>query len=336
MKSRTLLLPLLLTGCQMHATPDSDAPPAQHTVDALFQTSLTSITQAQRELAQSAGVRFDPVVPVAPARPVTLSGPVAVATPATKTSPAAVSLPLPSPPRHIAGLAHLHYTGTPETLPALVSHGGKHQKLEAALKAIIPTGWTTVLSADIRQHFTTKVSWQSGDQWPHTLDKLAGEYRLNMTVMWASEQVTVSQPAATPAAAGTTTKPAPAPAFSQAKAATAPLQTPTSPPAKTPVPVKSTPPASPTPATIWKADTGQTLKDVLFVWSAAADCHGKHWTVDWVTETNYRIDAPLQFTGDYKAALNSIFGLYMNANVPLYAGTSTPQCLLKVDDKPVR
>lgn len=329
MKSRTLLLPLLLTGCQMHPTPDSDAPPAQQTVDALFQTSLTRITQAQRELAQSAGVRFDPVVPVAPARPV------AVATPATKTSPAAVSLPLPSPPRHIAGLAHLHDTGTPDTLPALVSRDGKRQKLEAALKAIVPAGWTTVLSADIRQHFTTKVSWQSGDQWPHTLDKLAGEYHLTITVMWASKQVTVALPAAG-AATVTTTRAVSAPLLSQAKAAAAPQQTsakaPTPAPAKTPVPVKS----SPAPATVWKADTGQTLKDVLFVWSAAADCHGKHWTVDWVTETNYRIDAPLQFTGDYKEALNSIFGLYMNANVPLYAGTSTPQCLLKVDDKPVR
>lgn len=335
MKSRTLLLPLLLTGCQMHATPDSDAPPAQQTVDALFQTSLTSITQAQRELAQSAGVRFDPVVPVAPPRPVALSGPAAVATPATKTSPAAVSLPLPSPPRHIAGLAYLHYTGTPETLPPLVSHGGKRQNLDTAVKAIVPAGWTTVLSADIRQHFTTKVSWQNGDQWPHTLDKLAGEYHLTITVMWASKQVTVALPMAG-AAAVTTTKSVSTPLLSQAKTAAAPQQTPakapTPAPAKTPVPEKS----SPAPATVWKADTGQTLKDVLFVWSAAADCHGKHWTVDWVTETNYRIDAPLQFTGDYKEALNSIFGLYMNANVPLYAGTSTPQCLLKVDDKPVR
>ena len=323
-------LPLLLTGCQLlQSNPTDTAKPAQQTVDQLLQDSIVRIGREQDTLAQASGVHFDPVVPVAPARPV------AVATPATKTSPAAVSLPLPSPPRNITGLAHLHDTGTPDTLPVLVSRDGKRQKLEAALKAIVPAGWTTVLSADIRQHFTTKVSWQSGDQWPHTLDKLAGEYHLTITVMWASKQVTVARPAAG-AAAVTTTKSASAPLFSHAKAAAAPLQTPAKAPtpasAKTPVPVKSSPAA----ATVWKADTGQTLKDVLFVWSAAADCHGKHWTVDWVTETNYRIDAPLQFTGDYKEALNSIFGLYMNANVPLYAGTSTPQCLLKVDDKPVR
>ena len=87
----------------------------------------------------------------------------------------------------------------------------------------------------------------------------------------------------------------------------------------------------------WVALTGQTLKDTMFQWAANADCSvaGTHWTVMWQTSVNYRIDAPLHFTGAFKDALNGIFQLYQGASVPLYAGTNSMQCVLKVDDKPI-
>lgn len=92
------------------------------------------------------------------------------------------------------------------------------------------------------------------------------------------------------------------------------------------------------PTQVWTASVGQTLRDTIFVWAAKAECSSetRHWTVVWDTPTNYSIDAPLQFSGTFKQALTGIFELYLGADVPLYAGTNSAQCAIKVDDKPVR
>lgn len=85
---------------------------------------------------------------------------------------------------------------------------------------------------------------------------------------------------------------------------------------------------------VWRAEVGTTLKDTVFRWSASQTCTpGGNWRVIWDTPVDYRIDAPLQFEGDFKAALNGIFGLYQYAQKPLYAFTNTMQCLIKVTDK---
>lgn len=92
-------------------------------------------------------------------------------------------------------------------------------------------------------------------------------------------------------------------------------------------------------AKMWRAERGSTLKDTLYVWAAAQKCpHGQNatWNIVWATEINYRIDAPLSFSGSFREALNGVFRLYTTATVPLFAGINTPQCLLKVDDKAVR
>ena len=127
---------------------------------------------------------------------------------------------------------------------------------------------------------------------------------------------------------------------SSAKATTVPSTTPpvAAPQAKpvtAPLP-KPAPYVEPT--RIWTASSGQTLRDTISVWAATADCSAgtRHWTVAWSTATNYRIDAPLHFSGTFKQALNEIFQLYLGANIPLYAGTHSGQCTIKVDDKPVR
>ncbi|EKK2897084.1 TcpQ domain-containing protein, partial [Escherichia coli] len=49
---------------------------------------------------------------------------------------------------------------------------------------------------------------------------------------------------------------------------------------------------------------------------------------------NYSIDAPLVFTGSFRQALEQLFALYTPAEKPLYARTSTAQCLLRVTDRP--
>ncbi|MDE9537421.1 toxin co-regulated pilus biosynthesis Q family protein, partial [Xenorhabdus bovienii] len=58
---------------------------------------------------------------------------------------------------------------------------------------------------------------------------------------------------------------------------------------------------------VWRIETGSTLKDTVFNWSANEKCATpgiSHWTVAWITSVNYRIDAPLQFEGSYRDALN--------------------------------
>lgn len=90
------------------------------------------------------------------------------------------------------------------------------------------------------------------------------------------------------------------------------------------------------PVSRWRAEQGATLKDTLYQWAAAEACANSlkgNWNVIWLTEVNYRIDAPLFFSGSFREALTALFRLYSAAKVPLYAGISRSQCLLKVDTK---
>ncbi|MDN0112733.1 TcpQ domain-containing protein [Yersinia mollaretii] len=90
---------------------------------------------------------------------------------------------------------------------------------------------------------------------------------------------------------------------------------------------------------VWRVDAGSTLKDTLFNWAASEKCSVpgiSNWTIAWLTSVNYRIDAPLQFEGNFRDALNSLFTLYGTAKVPLYAGIRQAQCVISVDEKEVR
>lgn len=93
-----------------------------------------------------------------------------------------------------------------------------------------------------------------------------------------------------------------------------------------------TPPAPVTPA-IWLARKGDTLKDTLLRWTRESPCRGADWTVIWSTPVNYHIDAPLQFSGDFRAALTGIFTLYKTADKPLFAVVNTHQCVIQVTDR---
>ncbi|EBD7687148.1 hypothetical protein C5V10_16270 [Salmonella enterica] len=85
----------------------------------------------------------------------------------------------------------------------------------------------------------------------------------------------------------------------------------------------------------WKAVAGSTLKESLTDWAGKADCSGGgHWVVIWQTSTDYRIDAPLIFKGNFELALVQVFDLYKKADKPLFAEASRLQCLVSVTDKP--
>ncbi|EBM3782883.1 hypothetical protein DY644_15690 [Salmonella enterica] len=85
----------------------------------------------------------------------------------------------------------------------------------------------------------------------------------------------------------------------------------------------------------WKAVAGSTLKESLTDWAGKADCSsGGHWVVIWQTSTDYRIDAPLVFKGNFESALVQVFDLYKKADKPLFAEASHLQCLVSVTDKP--
>lgn len=319
----TLTLPFLLAGCIPYTEPSLSTPYTQQTVDALITTALAS-----------QNIRVEKSIPAVI--------PTAVAT---------IAQP--------HGLHHVKYTGSPASQPKLTTLSGKNQTLPVALQSIAPPGWHIVLSQALERKAPYRVSWKGGDQWPWVLEKLANQYHLNITIMWASQQVTVDIQTATAAEAGKH-HPAPMPQTQPAQLSAVQVSSPArsaksspalaSSPAKkeqsSPAPESSsvTPapssqvarPAPVATSIIWRAETGQTLKDVLFTWAATADCQGRHWTVDWVTPVNYRIDAPLSFTGSWRDALNEVFGLYRNAATPLYAGTATAQCILKVDSKPMQ
>ncbi|HBE3287402.1 TPA: TcpQ domain-containing protein [Escherichia coli] len=337
-KPITCLIPLCLTACQ--TTHVSSQPDALSLVDQLLGAQLVKIQIEQKSLALASGLNFQPLK---------TSQPVAVQkaqlTPSVKSLPAPNSL-LPKPVitnSQPAKIPNVSFTGEASSLPGLVSKAGNKQSLDNALGVIIPSGWTTVKSARLKSGFKTLVSWSAGDQWPHTLSKLARENKLQVTIQWASRQVlvdladtqqetkpVVSNPWAQPKLLSTPATPAKPADPDKSKASLLTTQ-------KASTQKASLPPPQPT-RKIWRAETGTTLKDAIFTWAAETTCEanpGKKWTVAWVTTTNYRIDAPLQFSGTWRDALNQVFTLYLKASVPLYAGTNTAQCVLKVDDKPV-
>ena len=82
---------------------------------------------------------------------------------------------------------------------------------------------------------------------------------------------------------------------------------------------------------------GTTLKDTLLEWTTREKCTtGNSWKLAWNTTVNYRIDAPLSFSGSFRQAVNDLFILYGTASTPLYAATQSAQCVLLVDDKEPR
>ncbi|NDL64290.1 PFGI-1 class ICE element type IV pilus protein PilL2 [Acerihabitans arboris] len=88
---------------------------------------------------------------------------------------------------------------------------------------------------------------------------------------------------------------------------------------------------------LWRAEVGSTLKETLTRWANEAKCDsGGNWVVIWPVTLDYRIDAPLAFHGNFESVLVQVFGLYRQADKPLFASASRLQCLVSVSDQPGR
>lgn len=88
---------------------------------------------------------------------------------------------------------------------------------------------------------------------------------------------------------------------------------------------------------LWRAEVGSTLKETLTRWASEAKCdNGGNWVVIWPVTLDYRIDAPLAFHGNFESVLVQVFGLYRQADKPLFASASRLQCLVSVSDQPGR
>lgn len=341
MRKATVVLPFLIGGCQQGTS--GALPDAQSFIDSLIEAQLIVINVEQESLALASGMPFSPLQTEVSPTTSLLSGNALRVEPKLAVEPQ--TLALPPGPKLTPGLSHIRYTGKPQAQPALVKKDGKKQTLDSALTAIVPAGWKIITSEKLQSTFKDTVSWQAGDQWPHTLNKLASVYGFDITLYWASSQVIVQLAVENTEQTGNTTA-ASKPLFSDRSTAASSTSSDDSllrtDSAEITVPLQSNASAAtpvPPPTQTWHVSTGSTLKDALFTWAASVDCDtrpGQKWTIAWVTETNYRIDAPLEFHGDWREALNQIFRLYQRAAVPLYAGTNSAQCVLKVDDNPMQ
>ena len=298
------LTPVILTACA-HSQP-STAPPAQTLVTTLISEQVPLIQLAQDDLAKVSQMpltsRSTPSSP--------LSGHAASAT--------SSSVPgVPSPGNMAAGQ---HMLSTPATSASLktTAPGGQADSLLQAVSRIAPPGWTTRYASGIMPNKRQPLHWKGNAPWPQTLDTVL--HPLGYT---ATEDATTRQISVTQAKPGT----------ASVSGGTAAPRSPFSTPSGTALHTAATPPAS------WNITAGTTLRDALFSWAATAHCDApgiQNWTIAWSTPVNYRIDAPLHFTGSFHDALNGLFTLYGTAKVPLYAGVRPAQCVVVVDDREPR
>ncbi|TLI63100.1 hypothetical protein FEK66_23300 [Escherichia sp. E1130] len=340
----SMLLPVLLGGCSLSHQKETDVD-ARQFVDGQIATQMQRIAEAQKSLQL---VSRTTTPQASPPKQILAS----VAASKTTTAPASSSATL-------RGLPAIKSLGSPEPYTVVNVHA-RNVKLDAMLRAIIPPGWTPVISADLKRKFASPLSLTANDQWPYVLNKLLQQNGWVALIDWSKKQVSVaywtpafsanpvgntsplpqpemSKPAGSSSGEATQTASVhPRNPFSQSRAAekNTLVVSPSIKPVTKVSPVSVTVPAS----KIWRIDAGSMLKDALFNWAAAEKCIApgvNTWTVVWQTPVNYRVDAPLQFKGDFRTALNSLFTLYGSAKVPLYAGTRSAQCVVSVDDKEI-
>lgn len=344
-----MLGPVVLTGCAMNAHLPPSVP-AQEFVTTLIHEQIPLIQQAQNELAQVSKIRLSPP-PSKPTPGVSKSGLVTVVAKKPELTVLA-GQPVPA-------FKQIRYIGDrPATIG--LTRAGNAQTLGLAIKLIAPAGWQTIYSSDLKPDARHTLNWMGNDQWPFVLDDLLSQQGLVALIDWPKQQVSIAQKSAafTPGSIATKSITSTIQPVSPLKTHVAPVTSPPladkSLPGKNPFANKTssatTTPAQPVlKATIiapkavikpkvWRIETGSTLKDTLFSWAADEKCTTpgvSHWTVAWLTQVNYRIDAPLQFEGNFREVLNSLFTLYGTTQVPLYAGVRNAQCVISVDDKEI-
>ena len=351
-KSLTLLLPSLLSGCTaFNATPVPDTtPPALVFVDGQIRESAAIIAHTQKRL-----------LPPPVTRPVTPPRPTTTATPTTAVSSQSTALP-PRPLLQATQLPALVMTGKPGQSSVVYLREAHQRSVSDWIRQLLPPGWQfRQQNAAIPALNKRLPVWSVNDQWHRALNALLAGQQLYGHMDWnrkiltvttsATPPVDVTAPQGSQKAAdtprnpfrGSTATPAgptpvtPAVSVSRAQTTTGTSGTPES-RTTTPAPVATKPVVPPQQKVIpprqWKMGNGTTLKDGLARWTSSEKCPHGTWTLRWETPVNYSIDAPLVFTGSFRQALEQLFALYTPAEKPLYARTSTAQCLLRVTDRP--
>ncbi|EBO3633863.1 toxin co-regulated pilus biosynthesis Q family protein [Salmonella enterica] len=326
MKQHTVpALGLLLSGCAVQGNSQPDVP-ADNVVDQMIAVNTQKVSFVQQQLIAA----LTPVLP-APPRPT----PSVSSSKAMPQAPARKVAAVP-PAAPSARWPALTMTGLRPAMPALAV-SGQAPTLRQALAKIVPVGWTIHYDMGLKPEVRRPLTWQGNDQWPYVLNRLLTQEKMRAEINWTTQKVSVSQ-------AGTSG--VPAVSSPAAKVKTTPGKTTGKNPftgsgvKSSPVPVASKvsevkPPA--VRAVIWQASVGSTLKDTLLEWTTREKCTaGGTWKLAWNTTVNYRIDAPLAFSGSFRSAINDLFILYGTASTPLYAATQSAQCVLLVDDKEPR
>ncbi|EPU8562912.1 toxin co-regulated pilus biosynthesis Q family protein [Yersinia enterocolitica] len=335
------LAPVVLSGCALttHKPPTT---PAQQFVTTLIQEQRPLIQQAQAELALVSNFRLKPKNPL-PAVPQKTNKLVLNAANKSQSSMLAG--------QKIAGLHAVSFTDGRQGTPALAG-AGQAQTLRQAVTRIAPVGWQHSYGPGITPDVRRPLQWRGNDQWPYVLNKLLLQENLQATIYGSTQRIVISNQfvgsTVTPTNSAVPVKPIKLsgnPVLSESKPVSASqvmIKNPFGQKLPPVVPVNNSAtvvmPKTIVSPKVWRIEAGSTLKDTLFNWSATEKCSTpgvSHWTVAWLTPVNYRIDAPLQFEGSYREALNNLFTLYGSAKVPLYAGVRSNQCVISVDDKEI-
>ncbi|EED0925697.1 pilus assembly protein, partial [Escherichia coli] len=258
-------------------------------------------------------------------------------------------------------LPALVMTGKPGQSSVVYLREARQRSVSDWIRQLLPPGWQfRQQNAAIPALNKRLPVWSVNDQWHRALNTLLTGQQLYGHMDWNRKILTVTTTATPPvdltapqgsqktadtprnpfrSTTGTAADQAqvpPAVSASRVQSTTGTSGT-SAPRTTTPAPVVTKPVAPPqkvTPPRQWKMEKGTTLKDGLARWTSSEKCSHGTWTLRWETPVNYSIDAPLVFTGSFRQALEQLFALYTPVEKPLYARTSTAQCLLRVTDRP--
>ncbi|MBE4946856.1 MULTISPECIES: toxin co-regulated pilus biosynthesis Q family protein [unclassified Enterobacter cloacae complex] len=279
---------------------------AANSLLALNSAHSAPVTELENE---SGWIRFTeelpPPKPVAQAKPVT---PVpAIAKTVNPWSPVSKSTPTGGAELHIVDERILS-----NERAVSVRESGRDVPLLLAMNKIAPAGWRVRLSPSVASGFKGTVSWEAGDRWQVVADRMLSANGLKAVYGKNDRQIEILYSSQT----NNTSKPAPAyPTIQQSPTASS-----------LPVVIK---PKS------WRIEKGTTLKEGFIEWAVKTEClkdKDKKWTVQWETDTNYRIDYPLIFTGSFEEATTKLFTLYQKAQSPLYVSGYREQCVILIKD----
>lgn len=321
-------LGLLLSGCAAQGNHVSDVP-ANDVVDSMMAVNTQKVSFVQQQLIAA----LTPVLPAPPRISRTTSS-LLTQNAHGLSQPKTNNAPSRTPVATSARLPTLTYLGKTPTIPALAA-AGKAPTLRQALVNIVPRDWTIHYDIGLKPEVRRPLAWSGNDQWPYVLNRVLAQEKLRAEINWSEQKVSVFDAArtsvTTPKATvikSATDKSVGKNPFTGGVTKSATVV------ATTTRPVVKSPDIKPL---IWRANTGVTLKDTLLDWTIREKCAvGGNWKLAWNTSVNYRIDAPLVFTGSFQNAINDVFILYGAASTPLYAATQSAQCVLFVDDKEPR